>query len=124
MCSEVTEVPPGQCIALSCRLVEASAVDAGGVLTMIWPVRHVSNRRGNPTLTSFSFREGGGPCIHTCRVESMRRWAPLPDVWQQMCAEGSAVCACRTCSGTTLVSPGLCAAAPAPSRRSSSASSP
>ena len=52
MCSEVTEVPPGQCMALSCRMVEASAVDAGGVPTMIWPVQHVSNRRGNPTLTS------------------------------------------------------------------------
>ena len=76
MCSEVTEVPPGQCMALSCRMVEASAVDAGGVPTMIWPVQHVSNRRGNPTLTSFSFREGGGPCIHTCRAESMHRYRP------------------------------------------------
>ena len=35
MCSEVTEVPPGQCLALSCRLVEASAVDAGGVPTVV-----------------------------------------------------------------------------------------
>ena len=98
MCSEVTEVPPGQCIALSCRMVEASAVDAGGVPTVVWPVRHVSNRRGNPTLT---FLEGGGPCIHTCRAESMRRWAPLPGVWRQMCAEGSAANARWTCPGIT-----------------------
>ena len=48
----------------------ASAVDAGGSDDLGRFVCHVSNRRGNPTLT---FLEGGGPCIHTCRAESMHR---------------------------------------------------
>ena len=51
----------------------APAVDAGGSDDLGRFVCHVSNRRGNPTLT---FLEGGGPCIHTCRAESMHRYRP------------------------------------------------